>query len=239
MSEIQSKDIYHGLPVISRDTKGVTAIVTGANGISDNHQLKVHREIPRPRPPDGAWPDHVEHISVDLLQSLETIAAEPAKTGVHVFFFTYAQPTPKDGEELGAEYYGLHRGPTSCPQVESDPRVLTGANFYYAQEDHLQAFAKKHQIGWNTIRPSHIAGTVPDAAMNLCEIEAWEADVPTLSARANGYLAEWIVLTEQAKSQSFNVSDDRLFTRGKFRAELAERFRMPWTGSRYERQRPL
>lgn len=71
------------------------------------------------------------------------------------------------------------------------------------------------------------------------EIEAWDADVSISSARANGYLAEWIVLTEQAKNEGFNVSDDRLFTRGKFRAELAERFRMPWTGSRYERQRPL
>ncbi|KAJ5442513.1 hypothetical protein N7445_005520 [Penicillium cf. griseofulvum] len=297
MLEIHSNDIYHGLPVISRDIKGLTAIVTGANGISGNHQLKVLCESPRwekiyalsRRPPHGSWPDHVEHISVDLLNAPETIAGELAKRGVradHVFFFAYAQPTPKAGEtvwsqdelvivnkkllvnfleslelnntipkrvllQLGGKYYGIHRGPTSCPQVESDPRVLAGPNFYYDQEDYLQAFAKKHQIGWNTTLPSHIAGAVPDAAMNLCyplaiyatvqkylnrpleypgDVEAWEANVSISSARANGYLAEWIVLTEQAKNEIFNAADDCLFTWGKFWPKLAERFQMPWKG---------
>ncbi|KAJ5951932.1 uncharacterized protein N7479_010345 [Penicillium vulpinum] len=298
MSEIQSRDIYHGLPVISKDIKRLTAIVTGANGISGNHQLKVLCENPRRwqkiyalsrRPPHGSWPEHVEHISLDLLQSPENIAAELAKRGVradYVFFFAYAQPTPKDGEavwstdelvvvnkkllfnfldglelnntipkrvllQLGGKYYGMHLGPTSSPQEESDPRVPGGLNFYYEQEDYLKAFAEKHQIGWNTTRPSHIAGAVPDAAMNLCyplaiyatvqkylnqpleypsDIKAWEAVVAISSARANGYLAEWIVLTEQAKDESFNASDDCLFTWEKFWPKLAERFQMPWTG---------
>lgn len=70
--------------------------------------------------------------------------------------------------QLGAKYYGLHVGPAISPQEESDPRVLIGPNFYYDQEGYLQAFTRKHQIGWNTTRPSHIAGAVPDAAMNLC-----------------------------------------------------------------------
>lgn len=50
--------------------------------------------------------------------------------------------------------------------MELDPRVLSGSDFY--DEDYLQAFAKKHQIGWNTTRPSHIAGAVPDATVNIC-----------------------------------------------------------------------
>lgn len=153
--------------------------------------------------------------------------------------------------QLGAKYYGLHRGPTSLPQEESDPRILTGPNFYYDQEDYLQAFAKQHQIGWNTTRPCHIVGAVPDAAMNMCyplavyatvqkylnrplefpaDLQAWEAIVSISSARANGYRAEWIVLTDQAKDESFNTSDDCLFTWGKFWPKLAERFQMPWTG---------
>lgn len=69
--------------------------------------------------------------------------------------------------QLGAKYYGLHRGPTRCSQVELDPRILSGSDFYY-DEDYLQAFAKKHQIGWNTTRPSHIAGLVPDPATIIC-----------------------------------------------------------------------
>lgn len=51
--------------------------------------------------------------------------------------------------------------------MELDPRILSGSDFYY-DEDYLQAFAKKHQIGWNTTRPSHIAGLVPDAATIIC-----------------------------------------------------------------------
>jgi hypothetical protein len=37
--------------------------------------------------------------------------------------------------QLGAKYYGLHLGPTTIPQEESDPRVLMSPNFYYSQED--------------------------------------------------------------------------------------------------------
>jgi hypothetical protein len=70
--------------------------------------------------------------------------------------------------QLGAKYYGLHLEPTMIPQEESDHRVLMGPNFCYNQEDYLKAFAQKHGIGWNTTRPSHILGAVPDAAMNLC-----------------------------------------------------------------------
>jgi nucleoside-diphosphate-sugar epimerase len=112
MPEIQSKLIYHGLPVFAKDVENLTAIVTGANGISGNHQLKVLCETPRRwkkiyalsrRPPHGSWPDHVEHISIDLLQSSEDVAAELAKRGVradYVFFFAYIQPTPKGGEGI-------------------------------------------------------------------------------------------------------------------------------------------
>ena len=36
---IHSKGIYHGLPVLSDAPKGLTAIVTGANGISGAHMV--------------------------------------------------------------------------------------------------------------------------------------------------------------------------------------------------------
>lgn len=51
--------------------------------------------------------------------------------------------------------------------MESDSRILSRSDFYYDQEDYLQAIAKKHQIGWNTTRPSHIPGVVPDDAMSF------------------------------------------------------------------------
>ncbi|KAJ5082238.1 hypothetical protein N7532_011281 [Penicillium argentinense] len=296
---IQSKSIYHGLPVFPEDVEGLTAIVTGSNGISGTHQLKVLAESPRRwkkiyalsrRPPYGTWPDHVEHVSVDLLQSPEEIARQLKERGVHadhVFFFAYIQPAPKEGGgiwsdaeelvrvntqllsnflgglelnktipkrvllQLGAKYYGIHLGPALSPQEESDPRVLTELNFYYPQEDRLQEFAQKHSIGWNSTRPSHILGAVPDAAMNLCypltiyatvqkrlgqalefpgDIAAWENPVSLSSAQANAYLSEWIVLTDAAKDESFNAADDCAFSWCKFWPRFAERFQIPWKG---------
>lgn len=41
---IHSKSIYHGLPVYPESLQGLTAIVTGANGISGNHM--VRRPVP-------------------------------------------------------------------------------------------------------------------------------------------------------------------------------------------------
>lgn len=36
---LQQKGIYHNLPTFSKDIKGLTAIVTGANGISGFHTM--------------------------------------------------------------------------------------------------------------------------------------------------------------------------------------------------------
>lgn len=151
--------------------------------------------------------------------------------------------------QLGAKYYGIHLGPTTVPQEESDPRVLLEPNFYYTQEDCLKEFAQKHGIGWNTTRPSWVPGAVLDAAMNLClplavyaavqkhlgkplefpaDIAAWETNQSMSSAQMNCYFSEWAILTDSAKNESFNVSDDCAFTWGKFWPKLAARFGMPW-----------
>lgn len=153
--------------------------------------------------------------------------------------------------QLGAKYYGVHLGPAAVPQEESDSRIHLEPNFYYNQEDCLRDFAQKHGIGWNTTRPSWIPGAVPDAAMNLClplavyaivqkhlgrpleypaDLTTWETNQTLSSAQMNCYLAEWAVLTEKAKNESFNASDDCAFTWGKFWPKLAARFGMPWTG---------
>ncbi|OAX84531.1 hypothetical protein ACJ72_01100 [Emergomyces africanus] len=48
VTSIQSKGIHHGLSVIpeSDTRKGLTAIVTGANGISGSHMVRVLAESP-------------------------------------------------------------------------------------------------------------------------------------------------------------------------------------------------
>lgn len=126
---ICSKDIYHGLPVFPDDVEGLTAIVTGANGISGTYmvghtpnsiftvnltdrQLRVLCESPKRwkkiyavcrRPPHGEWPSQVEHVSMDLLQSPEKIAEQMHERGMkadHAFFFAYIQPKPKEGGSI-------------------------------------------------------------------------------------------------------------------------------------------
>ncbi|KAF9883242.1 hypothetical protein FE257_003836 [Aspergillus nanangensis] len=296
---LQSKSIYHGLPVLPSESKSLTAIVTGANGISGDHMLRVLCESPERwtkiyalsrRPPNGAWPAQVEHVSLDLLASPEDLAKQLEIRGIkadYVFFFAYIQPKPKDGGniwsaaedlvtvnkkllvnfleaqalakllprhvllQLGAKYYGVHLGPTKLPNEESDSRVYLEPNFYYDQENYLKEFAAKHNISWNTTRPANVPGAVPDAAMNLClplgiyaavqkhlqhplefpsDLAAWTNIQVLSSARMNCYLAEWAVLTKEAKNESFNCSDDCAFTWEMFWPKLAAACDLPYKG---------
>ncbi|KAB2572423.1 putative nad dependent epimerase dehydratase family protein [Lasiodiplodia theobromae] len=115
IQQIQSKGIYHGLPVFSdaADKKDLTAIVTGANGISGQHMLRVLAQSPQrwskiyclsrrpPTIPDGL--PQVEFISVDFLKSPDFIAKLLKSHRVradYVFFYSYIQVPPKDGQGL-------------------------------------------------------------------------------------------------------------------------------------------
>lgn len=87
---VQSKGIYHGLPVFPSSIKNLTAIVTGANGISGDYMLRVLGESPERwshiyamsrRPPNV---DHklkvpVTHISLDFLNSSPDELAQKMK----------------------------------------------------------------------------------------------------------------------------------------------------------------
>lgn len=114
---VQSRGIYHGLPVYPSDLKGLTAIITGANGISGNYMLRVLAQAPErwskiyclsrrpPLLPDGL-PTNAEHIAVDFLQKPEEIAAVLKEKGVkadYVFFYSYVQPAPKEGGALWSD----------------------------------------------------------------------------------------------------------------------------------------
>ena len=46
MQQVQSQGIFRGLPVYSEDTTGLTAIITGANGISGHYMLRVLAQSP-------------------------------------------------------------------------------------------------------------------------------------------------------------------------------------------------
>lgn len=115
--QVQSKGIYHGLPVFPSDMKGLTAVITGANGISGSYMLRVLSESPQRwskiyclsrRPPytPGGLPKNAEHIALDFLKSPDEIAQALKEKGVkadYVFFFAYIQPPPAAGKGLWSD----------------------------------------------------------------------------------------------------------------------------------------
>ena len=111
---VQTRGIYHGLPVFSEDLEGLTAIITGANGISGQHMLRVLAQSPKRwkkiyclsrRPPaiSGGLPAHAEHIPLDFLKKPTEIADVLKHHNVradYVFFYSYIQVEPKEGAGL-------------------------------------------------------------------------------------------------------------------------------------------
>ena len=84
VQQIYSSGIYHALPKYPSDFKNLSAIITGANGISGNAMLRVLGQSSRwtkvyclsRRPPliEGGLPSNAEHIPCDFLKEPEEIA---------------------------------------------------------------------------------------------------------------------------------------------------------------------
>jgi hypothetical protein len=141
---VQTKGIYHGLPVFPPAVNGLTAIITGANGISGNYMLRVLAESPErwtkiyclsrrpPAIPDGL-PTHAEHIALDFLQKPEDIAKTLKEKGVkadYVFFYSYIQAKPKEGGGLWSDAEEMCRVNSRCffqkstPAASTNPKLL-------------------------------------------------------------------------------------------------------------------
>lgn len=132
---VQTKGIYHGLPVYPSSVKGLTAIITGANGISGNYMLRVLAEAPERwtkiyclsrRPPaisDGL-PPQAEHIALDFLKEPEEIAKALKEKDVkadYVFFYSYVQAKPKEGGGLWSDAEEMCRVNSECRSAT--PRI--------------------------------------------------------------------------------------------------------------------
>src|ERR1700722_380481 len=114
---LKDSGIFKNLPTFSPDIKGLTAIVTGANGISGFHTMRVLLESPqrwkkvyaisrRPPPPEmmALLPEEhrsrVQHVASDFLSKPQDIAkalTDAKVTADVIFFYSYAQPKPKPG----------------------------------------------------------------------------------------------------------------------------------------------
>jgi nucleoside-diphosphate-sugar epimerase len=121
---VHSDGIFHGLPVFPDDIQGLTAVITGANGISGSAMLRALLKSPTRwskiiclsrRPPYSGekLPGHVEHVPVDFLDKPADIASTLEKHNVrdvdYIFFFAYIQPPPKDGMGIWSDADELTR----------------------------------------------------------------------------------------------------------------------------------
>lgn len=113
-----SRGIYRNLPTFDPSIKNLSAIVTGANGISGFHTIRALLQSPhrwssiyalsRRPPPENMLAllpkdqrSRLKHIACDFLSSPETIA-KALKTAnasaTHVFYYSYLQPKPAPGK---------------------------------------------------------------------------------------------------------------------------------------------
>lgn len=139
---VQRKGIFHGLPVYPDSQKGLTAIITGANGISGNYMLRVLSEAPERwskiyclsrRPPaiPNGLPKNAEHIALDFLKDPEEIAKVLKEKGVkadHVFFYSYVQVKPKEGAGLWSDAEEMCRV-NGTLDVEDNILILNISNY--------------------------------------------------------------------------------------------------------------
>ncbi|EXJ60336.1 hypothetical protein A1O7_04488 [Cladophialophora yegresii CBS 114405] len=114
---VKHSGIYHNLPTFDPAIKNLTAIVTGANGISGFHTMRVLLASPerwskvyalsrRPPPKEMMGllkPEErsrVQHVAVDFLEDPKKIADAMTSAGVkadYIFFYSYLQPRPPPG----------------------------------------------------------------------------------------------------------------------------------------------
>jgi nucleoside-diphosphate-sugar epimerase len=112
---LHSVGIYRNLPTFDPKIKDLTAIVTGANGISGFATMRVLLESPgrwskvyalsRKPPPremmallTESQRSRVQHVAVDFLHDPATISDALTKAGVtadYIFFYSYLQPKPR------------------------------------------------------------------------------------------------------------------------------------------------
>src|ERR1700760_3733347 len=96
---LQNRGIYHNLPTFDPSITGLKAIVTGANGISGFHTMRVLLESPKRwskvyalsrKPPPKVMMalltedqrSRVQHVAVDFLESPDKIAKAMTDAGV-------------------------------------------------------------------------------------------------------------------------------------------------------------
>jgi nucleoside-diphosphate-sugar epimerase len=153
----------------------------------------------------------------------------------------------------GGKWYGCHLGPFRTPAVEDDPRHMP-PNFYYDQQDWLQAAAERYGFSWSALRPEAVCGFAVGNPMNLMmaiavyaaiclELDvpfsfpgkpaAWTAIYEVTDARLLAQAAEWAATSPSCEGQAFNVTNGDVFRWCNLWPKLADSFGLQSAESRH------
>jgi nucleoside-diphosphate-sugar epimerase len=197
----------------------------------------------------------VRHVQVNLLDAHDTHAKlRELDNATHVFYCAYA-PGASAAQEVapnlamvvnlvealeksaprlahvqlihGTKWYGNHLGPFRTPAREGDPRHMP-PNFYYDQQDWLEAQQRGKRWSWSTLRPHCICGFSVGSPMNhLMALsvyatlsrelglplrfpghpQAFAALYQFTDARLLARAMEWAATTVACENQSFNMNN--------------------------------
>ncbi|ORY04380.1 hypothetical protein BCR34DRAFT_675830 [Clohesyomyces aquaticus] len=215
----QEKGIYHNLPTFSKDIKGLTAIVTGANGISG-----VYAVSGRPPPPemiDLLSAEHrarVDHVGSDFLLNPKDIAQSLKGKSRNLKPELRSGAWSKAQQLVDVDSALLDNFLNALPLVNlTSKRVLLqtsaknyGANLGHVRSPYLESDRRANNASWNIICPAWIIGAVNNAAMNALHPPRsvhrtrWRENSTAMLA---GYLGEWAVLEYSTANQKCNASD--------------------------------
>jgi nucleoside-diphosphate-sugar epimerase len=131
----------------------------------------------------------------------------------------------------GSKWYGSHLGPYKTPAREDDPRHMP-PNFYYDQQDFLEARQRGKAWAWSAARPHAVCGFSVGSPMNLALVIAVYAAISKelglplsfpgkpgtyralYQCTDSGLLARallWMATAPQCANQAFNITNGDLF----------------------------
>lgn len=143
----------------------------------------------------------------------------------------------------GTKAYGVHVKPMRVPARESQPRV-EHKNFYWEQEDMAKAWTARTGAAYTIFRPQFVFGTPTGVAMNIVPIIGLyaairkEQGLPFSYPGGASYVGEavdarlmakallWAATAENARNETFNLTNGDVFEWRDLWPALAEHFGM-------------
>lgn len=228
-----------------------------------------------------AVPGKYQHIAVDLTDRADVQARlSSIKDVTHVFFVAYLERS--DPAELvavntamlvnlvevveaaspvlehvhlseGTKWYGNHLGPFKTPAVETDPRHMP-PNFYFDQQDWLEARQKGKRWSWSVVRPHAVCGFSTGGPMNLTLAVAVYANISkelglplSFPGKPGAYRAlyqttdaallakgiAWMATDPKGANQAFNITNGDLIRWENLWPKFADFFGMEVGPPRY------